>query len=568
MERKCKYRELEYNRPDIKMISKTLDGIADKVKNAKSYLEVKTLYETYDEIVSKVRTQAVLVQLRFWCDITNEFYQKEYVEFTSIADSIILPPNLCREFLNSKFIGELTDEYGITLERRFQESLSTNKGQELLMEDQILQNEYQMIVQNLKYSVDGREITLTELSNMKKSADCMVREKAQKAIYEAYLEKKEDFGRIFNSLIKVRNKRARLNGFKNYIDLGNCIWGRHDYGEDEIKEATIKILKYFRPLYDEVMEIQKSDSSLNSIRVCDRIYNFNNGKFSYENLLEACQKMFSLMGKQTGDYFDKLIEQDAFDVEYSEVKLPGIAFQNYINDINIAPIFGNFKNDSRDVSNIVHEFGHSFQEYQSSLNHKSLFNILPSIDISEIVSRSMEFYAYKYVNLFYDKDNSKWIYLHAIGVVDYILRFCAENEFENYLYENEDVALEDITQEYMKINRKYLPYEYDGFEDLIYRGADYFMFDSFITFPKYLIGYVPAYINAIELVFHTKNSYEKYLDICKHLGYRTYEETLKAGGLKHAFSEEAISLASNTIRDIIRSEHKKSTDSSIQAILC
>ncbi len=259
------------------------------------------------------------------------------------------------------------------------------------------------------------------------------------------------------------------------------------------------------------------------------MYKLNDGEPSYGNLLKACQKMFHLMGKETGDYFDKLIEQAAFDLEYSPVKMPGIAFQNYINDINIAPIFGSFKNSPNDVSNVVHEFGHSFQEFQSSLNHKSLFNILPTIDISEIVSRSMEFFAYQYADLFYDKDNPKWIYLHAIGVVDYILRFCAENEFENYLYENEAATLEEITQEYMKINKKYLPFEYDGFEDLIYQGADYFMFDSFISFPKYVIGYVSAYMNAIGLVFHTDNTYEKYLDICKHLGRRTYEETLKPG---------------------------------------
>lgn len=555
MNEKCKYRDLQYKRPDIKMISKTLDDISNKVRNAKSYSEVKALYETYDEIVSNVRTQAVLVQLRFWCDITDEFYQKEYVEFTAIADSIILPINLCSAFLNSKFIDQLTNEYGIILKRQFQDSLNTTKGEDLVMQDQMLQNEYQMLVQTLHYSLDGKEINSNELSTMKKSGDRMAREKAQKAIYEAYLEKKDDFERIFKSLVKVRNQRARLNGFKNYIDLANSIWGRHDYNEQDIKEATTKILKYFRPLYDELIEIQKSDTGLNSIRVCDRLYKFNSGNLLYGNLLEACKKMFHLIGKETGDYFDKLLEEDAFDLKYSSVKMPGMAFQNYINDINIAPIFGSFKNEINDVFMVVHEFGHSFQEYQSSLSHKSLFNITPSIDISEIVSRSMEFYAYKYANLFYDKDDSKWIYLHSIGVVDSILRFCAENEFENYLYENEDLDLEEITQEYMKINRKYLPHEYDCFEDLIYQGSDYFMFDSFISMSKYSIGYVPAYINAIELIFHTENTYEKYLDICKHLGYRTYSETLNAGGLHHAFSEETISLAANTLRDIIINEH-------------
>jgi len=35
MGEKCNYRELQYERPDIEMVSKTLDDIADKVRNAK-----------------------------------------------------------------------------------------------------------------------------------------------------------------------------------------------------------------------------------------------------------------------------------------------------------------------------------------------------------------------------------------------------------------------------------------------------------------------------------------------------------------------------------------------------
>ncbi|QVK17685.1 hypothetical protein KHQ81_12670 [Mycoplasmatota bacterium] len=113
-----------------------------------------------------------------------------------MADSIILPANLCSGFLNSKFISQLTEEYGIIIKRQFQDSLRTNKGQELLMQDQMLQNEYQMLVQTLQYSLEGREISSNELCTMKKSADCMAREKAQRAIYEAYLDKKEEFERI------------------------------------------------------------------------------------------------------------------------------------------------------------------------------------------------------------------------------------------------------------------------------------------------------------------------------------------------------------------------------------
>lgn len=557
MEKRSKYTELEYKRPDIDKVSCKFDELADKVRNAKTYQEVKEAYESYDEIVGRVRSQAVLVQLRLWCDMTNEFYQKEYVEFLSIADSLLLPKNLCAAFLDSKFIKDLIDEYGIILSRQLQEGLTSNQSEELVKKEKMLENQYQMLVQSLKYSIDGIDITLEELTNMKKSYDGSIRGKAQKAIYEAYLDKKEDFVKIFSSLTKLRNQRARLNGFNNYIDMGNCNWGRHDYDEDEIMKASAKILKYFKPLYCELIEIQKKDMGIDHVSIFERNYKFKDGEPLHGELLEACYKMFHHMGKETGEYFDELVEQDAFDLGYSPVKMPNIAFQNYINDIKIAPIFGSLKNNPYDVFFVVHEFGHSFQEYQSALSHKSVFNIVPSIDISEIASRSMEFFVYQYADLFCGKDATKWIYYHATEVVYYIMRFCADNEFEDYLYENEDAAIEEISKEYLKIKKKYLPYDYEEFEELICQGADYLMFDTFINFSKYTFGYVPAYINAIELVFHTENTYEKYLDMCKHLGYRTYEETLKSSGLHHAFSEEAIKTAAETLRNIIHSQHMK-----------
>lgn len=557
MEWKIKYSELEYKRPDISKISLYLDDLAEKVRTAKTYQEVKEVYESYDAIVCQVRSQAVLVQLRSWCDMSNEFYQQECVEFLAIADSLLLPKNLCSAFLDSIFLKDLTDEYGVMLARQLKGGLISNHGEDIAKQEQMLQNQYQMLVQSLKYSLDGKEITSEELTAMRKSDDCIAREKSQKVIYEAYLEKKEDFEKIFSSLIKLRNQRARLNGFKNYIHMGNCFWGRYDYDEAEIKKASSKILKYFKPLYEELIEIQKKDMKLDSISICDRMYRFNNGEPLHGDLLKACHKMFHQLGKETGKYFDKLIEQDAFDLAYSPVKMPGVAFQNYITDINIAPIFGSFKDSPSDVFCVVHEFGHSFQEYQSALNHKSIFNIVPPIDIAEIASRSMEFFIYKYADLFCGEDASKWIYYHATDVVYYIMTFCVENEFEDYLYENENATLEEITKEYLKIKRKYLPYDYDKFEALMYQGADYFMFDSFINFSKYTFGYVPAYINAIELVFHTDDSYNNFLDMCKHLGYRTYEETLNSAGLHHAFNEEAINMAVNTLRNVIKNAHMK-----------
>lgn len=555
MNKKINYNGLEYQRPDKEKLSCVLEEIADNVRNAATYKELKDLFEKYDHTIALVRSQAVLAQLRYLCDITNEFYQNEYIEFVSNADSWIMPENVSSAFLESKFLKDLKDDYGPLVAKNFEMALSTNKGEDIIIEEQKLQNEYQMLVYSLEYTIDGKGLTSEELSAMKKSGEGIKRAKAKEAEYRAYLDKKEDFERIFKSLVSLRNKRARLNGFKNYIDMGNLLWGRYDYDEDEMMKASNNIVKYFRPIYDELIEIQKKDMNMDTVRICDKNQNFKDGLPLHGDLLKASHDMFHKMGKETGDYFDELVVREAIDLGYSPVKMPNIGFQNYVNEIGLAPIFASLNNKPGDVMTVVHEFGHSFQEYKSAQKHEIVFDIIPSADISEIASRTMEFFAYEHAEGFFGQDKSKWIYYHASGVVNSILTFCFENEFENYLYENEGKSLKEISKKYLEMRKKYLPFDYDEFEDLIHQGAEFFMFDSFITFPKYVFCYVPAYINAIELVFHKDGRYDKYLDMCNHLGHRTYEETLEAAGLHHAFDEEAICEAAETLRNIILREH-------------
>lgn len=545
------YKDINYERPDMNKVSQKLEALSQKLQKSKTYDEFKLNYLEYEEILKKVRSQAVLVQLHSWCDLTNTFYQNEFAEFVATVDSKIVPKSIGKAVLNSNFIEEFKMEFGQYAISQLQEGLKEVDDEHLIIEDQNLQYQYQNIIQGLTYFFQDKEMNINEIKQIPQN-NPVERREYKKAIYKGYLCKKDEIFSIFKKIVKIRNKRARLNGYENYINLGNNLWGRKEYGEEEMNNLSFHIVKYLRPLYEEVIHWQKETMNLDKVSIADKDCIFSDGEPKHGDLLSGCDAMFHDFSKETGDYFDLLIKHKCIDLEPSPVKMPGVCFQNYINTLGIAPIFAQDNNKPNDVFTLIHEFAHSFQEYRSGLCNKSAFDIIPPIDVSEIASRTMEFFNYKYADKFFGEDATKWRYYHGSNVLFYIMMFASDNEFENYIYTHEDASLEELSKKYCDILKKYYPYDYSDFQEEIDQGALLLQFDTFISLSKYTIGYIPAYLNGLELAFTIDNPVDKYIDLCDYLGHRSYKDTIETIGLHNGFSEDAVIMAENILRKLLK----------------
>ena len=75
---------LEYVRPDVDAFEEKLKGFTERIKNAKSYAEVKAVILENDKVMSSLYTMLTVASIRNTLNTTDEFYEKE-VAFTEAA---------------------------------------------------------------------------------------------------------------------------------------------------------------------------------------------------------------------------------------------------------------------------------------------------------------------------------------------------------------------------------------------------------------------------------------------------------------------------------------------------
>ena len=70
---------------------------------------------------------------------------------------------------------------------------------------------------------------------------------------------------------------------------------------------------------------------------------------------------------------------------------------------------------------------------------------------------SMEFFAYPYMERFFEKDTKKYLYSHLVDAVEFLPYGAAIDEFQHFVYENPNVKPVERRAKWREIEHKYQP---------------------------------------------------------------------------------------------------------------
>jgi len=136
--------------------------------------------------------------------------------------------------VNSKFRAEFEKEWGTQMLQLAEISLRTFSPE--IIEDLQLENklstEYSQLIASAKIPFEGEERTLTQLTPFELSTDRDMRKRASAARYNFMSEHEAEFDRIYDELVKVRDRIAKKLGYKNFVELGYDRMMRTDYNAD------------------------------------------------------------------------------------------------------------------------------------------------------------------------------------------------------------------------------------------------------------------------------------------------------------------------------------------------
>lgn len=545
-----KFKEFKYSRPDIDKIEGDFEGLLDKMRESNSLKDELEAIRGINTIRKSFNSMETLSSIRNSLDIKNEFYREEnefFDENKPRFERLVWKYYL--ELTRSKYRRELEEVLGSQLFKLA--SLKVDTFSEHILEDLIEENrlitEYRSIMGRAKIYFEARENTLSDMTVFLQDKDREVRRKAEKKYWEFFTLNEGEFDLIFDRLVKVRDRMAKKLGYGNYIDLAYKKLGRFDYNHERVKTYREQILEYLVPISLELRRRQKNRLRVDSLKTYDEEVDFIGGnaspKGSKDWILQEGKNMYSKLSEETDEFFSFMLEKDLMDVLSRDGKRMG-GYCTIIPDYKAPFIYANFNGSLEDIDVLTHEAGHGFQMYMSK-DFDIIEYLIPTLDLCEVHSMGMEFLTWPYMDNFFKEDVKKYKYTHLSRSLNFMAYGALVDEFQHSLYENLEIGIEGRKDLWNKLEEKYMPYRDKSHDENLLKGIFWFKQGHIFTHPFYYIDYTLAGFCALQILLDSEENrekaWEKYVDICRQGGSKSFLEIIEMTDLKNPFEFGSLS---------------------------
>ena len=541
-----KFSEYKYERPDFEKINTKIVSLVNNMSECKSFEAFDNNIVEINKIRNHVESMKTLASINYSINthdesisIENKYWDEYGPEYKKI-DKIFY-----EAIVNSDFKEEIENKYG----RHFYKlvEFSLKEFSEEIVEDLKIENklcsEYTKLLASAKILYDGKYNNLSQMNKYMLSDNREERKKASERFYNYFESIEDKFNSVFEELVKVRNRIAKKLGYDDFVELGYLRMKRTEYTEKDVDKFRKEVREKWIPLVDEFNKQKKERLNIDELKYYDDDVEYPGWNMEpvtdYDETLEAASKMYHELSKETGEFFDFMIENGFMDLETKESKGFG-GYCTYISEIKAPFIFSNFNKTFDDVDTLTHEAGHAFQLYMSRNIDMPEINF-PTLDCCEIHSMTMELLTWPWMKLFFKDDEEKFKRTHMATIVRLIPYCMIVDEFQHIIYKNPKLTPEERNSEWRRLEKIYTPWKnYDG-NKFLEKGCWWFKQGHIFKNPFYYIDYALAEVCALQIWSNMEENYdevlENYMEICRDAGKRSFVETVNAGNLKSPFEE-------------------------------
>ena len=550
-----KYSELHYERIDVEKNRKVMEGFVDRISGADSADEqISTILEANDTS-REYQSYAAMASLNFSRDINDEKAKAEKDYYDSIGPDMQEIGDIFDKAINdSEFKNELSKEWGDTFLKQIEMGLKTFDPQikDMLKQETELRNEYTTLTAGAKIEFEGKNYNLAGLGPFHSDQDRDVRKRSYEARFNWFSENADALDQIYDKLVKLRHKIAVTLGYENFIELGYMRMGRSDYGPNEVANFRKQIVDHVVPIVKKLQDKKKDILGLDHLYFYDGI-NFKEGdpkpKGTPEHLVKEAQTMYHELSKETGEFFDMMVNEELMDLVNRDGKRPG-GFCTSFPKYDRPYIFSNFNGTDHDITVLTHEAGHAFQCY-SSRNQPLLSYLWPTYEAAEIHSMSMEFFTWPWMEKFFKEDTERFKYKHVSGSLSFLPYGACVDHFQHWVYENPEATPKQRNEKWLELESMYLPTrDYDDIEfpktGGIWQGQLHIY-----QMPFYYIDYTLAQTCAFQFWMRNEQDKEKawsdYYRLCKAGGSLPFTELVELAGLELPFKDGCLESVVNHV---------------------
>lgn len=550
------FQEYAYQHMDALSLQKQLSELAEQIQQAKTIEQVQDCIKKVDTIRRFVATQVSLVEIRHTVDTKDAYYTKEQEYLDTVLPELEKDyEKINRALLESSFLEELKHRLPETF--FLQKEMDLKAFDPIIIEDMQEENrlmtKYQALIASAEIPFDGEIYNLSSLEVKTNSSDRIVRKRALQAYWNWFEQHEEEVAQIFDQMIKVRTRMAQKLGYDNFIALGYARMHRYDYDQEDVAKYRRQVLKDVVPLCSALYKRQQKRLGYDTLHAWDEKVEFLQGnptpKYDRAELVKRAQKMYHELSKETGVFFDFMVEHDLLDLDSKPGKAAG-GYCTFMPDYKSPFIFANFNQTQHDAEVLTHEAGHAYQIYESRDIYPSDC-VWPTYESCEIHSMSMEFFTHPWMQSFFEEDVNRYYYSHMAGSLKFLPYGVLVDHFQHEVYTHPEMSHKERMDTWRRLEKEYLPHKNYEEVEILERGGWWMRQAHIFMSPFYYIDYTLAQVCAMQFWARMENkdpkAFEDYQHICKIGGTLPFRKIVKEAGLIVPFEEGCLEQVTGSV---------------------
>lgn len=524
------FADMAYVRPDLEALDQK---IADCQAMAAEEDKESELLAMYGEILDDIRNldaMDTLATIHYNLDTTDTYYEEEMTTLDNYYTRLDNKMNeLTETILASGYQDAAKAAWGDAFIERyeFNSKLNSPEIEALSEQENDLVTQYtKLLASDYTTELNGQTVTVEDLD--------LNTDEGIQAYTEIYEKKNAELGGIYLQLRDLRIQIAQTLGYDSYTDYAYDVLGR-DYTPEDARNFSEKVRTELLPAFGQMINANYNElvSALTSMQ---------SGNGDLEAVLPilktSLQKEFPSKMSEALDYMQN---NKLYDFSNEPNKMHA-GYTTFINDYSAPFMFIN-SNDYRNADTVIHEFGHYYNFY---LMPTISWNDSNNLDAAEIHSQALELLMQPYYDQFFGADQAEGQKIYSIyNMLSSILQGCAEDEFQQAVFANPDLTLEEVNQLHSDIF-----YSYTG-NELYYEWVE--IHHHFET-PFYYISYATSAISALEIWAQSVDDRAKALSTYNQITQYTvnfkYRDALVGSGLKDPFTSDCVSEIAEKVKGL------------------
>lgn len=547
-----KFAELQYVRPDMEKIFARVSGDIAVLKGAKNYEEFRNAYMDYVEADTELETSKTVAHIRNTINLLDEFYEAEMVYFNSQMPKYeILKKEMGEVIVASPFKAEMEKEFGAILIQNME--AQKQLSDESIVDDQV--KEAELVSRFMKTQAaatvefKGEQIGNYGLLKIMQSTDRAERKEAFEAWAKLYEGIAPTLEEIYDGLVKVRAGMAKKLGFKNFIPMGYLRRRRFDYTEKELEVFRKQVREVVVPAAAKLYERQKEALGIDTLYYYDESIASPSGNpvpiGDKEYLVGEAQKMYRELSRESGEFFDFMMEYELFDLDSKHGKRAG-GYCTTLPQYHAPFIFSNFNGTDADVNVLTHEAGHAFAGFTAAKYQKTPELCHSTSEINEIHSMSMELWTYPWMENFFGDKAEEYRREHLADALMKIPYMLCVDEYQHKVFKNPEMTTMERRAVWSGLEKIYMPWRNYAGNEFLESGAFWIKQQHIFLYPFYYVDYAMAQMGAFE--FYTKMKEDRkaawadYYKLCAAGGSMGYFDLLKYSGLHKVLEDGSVKI--------------------------